>query len=314
MNQRNFISLFLVLLCVVGCESTKTEPDIEPKNIAVPGNPEPLDYYIALEPKSNTIDHVLFLLPGFGQIAQQVLPDTKLPQLAAKNNMLCIIGSTFKNLMADTIVQESLTNIFKDVIEKYEVSPDQFVLGGFSAGGAILTRYTELCYEFPSDFPIQPKGVFAVDAPLDIFTIYDNFEESIENAYTKTAVDEARWGINLFREAHGIPSENKETYAKLTPFSMDKTICENEQYLMETAFRTYHDVDINWRLKERNQPVRNQNYLVSSELINRLLLRGHPTAEFIQTYQTGYRADGRRHPHSWSIVDEEECMTWIKSL
>lgn len=54
--------------------------------------------------------------------------------------------------------------------------------------------------------------------------------------------------------------------------------------------------------------------LATSELINRLMLMGNQEAEFIQTFQTGYRRNGQRHPHSWSIIDAEECVDWMKTL
>ncbi len=307
------IRLLVLLLCLSQCTAPDKTNDIEPQKIEIAANPEPYNYYLAYRP-SGPIEKVLFLLPGFGQMAESVEPETDLPQFAVQNNILCIVGSTYKSLFADSLMQNNLNNIFDDVIHRYKVKPEQFILGGFSAGGIILTRYTELCYQFPEDYPIKPKGIFSVDSPLDLFTIYENFEESRENAFTEIAVNEAKWCMKLMEESHGIPLENKETYSYLSPFCMDKTLGENEQFLMDVSVRCYHDVDINWRLKERNQPVRNQNYLVSSELINRLLLRGHTQASFIQTFQTGYRSDGRRHPHSWSIVDVPECIEWIKNL
>ena len=95
---------------------------------------------------------------------------------------------------------------------------------------------------------------------------------------------------------------------------MDKNYGDNEKHLQSTAVRAYHDVDIPWRLQNRFQSVAESNYLVTSELIKRLILMGNQKAEFIQSYQTGYRSNGQRHPHSWSIVDEEECVRWVKSL
>jgi hypothetical protein len=95
---------------------------------------------------------------------------------------------------------------------------------------------------------------------------------------------------------------------------MNKDYGENERHLVNTAVRTYHDVDISWRIIQRNQTVHLSNYEVTAELINRLVLMGNTKAEFMQSFRTGYRANGQRHPHSWSIVDEVECVQWIKGL
>jgi len=31
------------------------------------------------------------------------------------------------------------------------------------------------------------------------------------------------------------------------------------------------------------------------------------------THDKGYHPDGARHPHSWSIVDEEDLAEWFSS-
>jgi hypothetical protein len=49
-------------------------------------------------------------------------------------------------------------------------------------------------------------------------------------------------------------------------------------------------------------------------LISRLMLMGNNKAEFMTAKQPGVRSDGTRHPHSWSIVDEVECIQWILKL
>lgn len=38
---------------------------------------------------------------------------------------------------------------------------------------------------------------------------------------------------------------------------------------------------------------------------------GNQKAEFINASGKGYRIEGNRHPHSWSIAEPGDCMTWI---
>ncbi len=148
-----------------------------------------------------------------------------------------------------------MTRVISDVITRYNVQRNRFVLGGYSAGGMIALRYVELCNEFPKKFPIQPSGVFTVDSPIDIFTIYEQLEESVRNNYSEIAVEEAARAIKHIKNDHGIPKENISVYAKFTAFSMNKNYSQNEKYLIKTPVRTYHDVDIAWRIKNRNQTV-----------------------------------------------------------
>ena len=271
-------------------------------------------YYLVVEPQRDSVAGVLVLLPGFGQNAESIFPETKLYNVAYVNNILTITFAEGNKLSADSTVQSKLTAVFNDVIRRYKVNPENFVLGGYSAGGIVAMRYVELCNEFPDKFPIRPKGIFAVDSPVDIFTIMDDLEENYKNNFSPAAYKEAEYVLKYVKNDYGVPKENITVYSKLTPFSMDKKYGENEKYLRNTAVRVYHDVDIAWRLINSTQSVKDDNYLITSELIKRLLLMGNKKAEFIQSYQTGYRSDGRRHPHSWSIVSEVECIQWIKGL
>ncbi len=227
---------------------------------------------------------------------------------------MTIVWAEGNKLYADSIVQIKLTTVLKDVIKKYRVNKDNFVLGGYSAGGMVALRYAELCNEIITKFPIQPKGVFTVDSPIDVFTIWNDLETSAKNKYSPIAREEAERAMKLITADHGVPKEHTLFYSKVTAFSMDKKIGENEKWLKNIAVRTYHEVDVAWRLINRNQTVSESNYLVTSELINRLLLLGNTKAEFIQSDRKGYRSNGARHPHSWSIIDEVECIQWIKGL
>ncbi|MBL0096208.1 MAG: hypothetical protein IPP46_06645 [Bacteroidetes bacterium] len=272
-------------------------------------------YYLIVEPENaDSISGVLVLIAGFGQIPENTPPETKIHTNAYSNNILTLFIAGGNKLYADSITTSKVTTIIEDVLSRYKVNKNTFVLGGFSAGGMIAMRYVELCYEFPHKFPVQPKGIFTVDSPIDIFTIYEQLEDNVENNYSEIAVEEAVGAIKLINADYGIPRENISTYGKLTAFSMNKEYGQNEKYLKNIAVRTYHDVDIAWRIKNRNQTVHRSNYEVTAELINRLVLMGNTKAEFIQTFQTGYRSNGQRHPHSWSIVDPVELIQWAKGL
>jgi pimeloyl-ACP methyl ester carboxylesterase len=271
-------------------------------------------YYIAVEPQTDSIAGVLVLLSGFGQRAEDSTPETKLHNVAYANHILTIFFAGGNKLYADSITQVKLSAVLRDVIRRYKVITNTFVLGGYSAGGMIVLRYVELCNEFPDTFPIQPPGVFTVDSPIDIFTIYEQLEESAKNNYSEAAVEEAVRAMGFINKDYGIPRDNVSTYAKLTAFSMNPDYSQNEKYLKSVAVRTYHDVDIAWRIINRNQTVHRSNYEVTAELINRLVLMGNPKAEFMQTFQTGYRSNGQRHPHSWSIVNEIELIQWMQGL
>ena len=49
-------------------------------------------------------------------------------------------------------------------------------------------------------------------------------------------------------------------------------------------------------------------------LVNQLKILGSKKAELVTTIGKGFREDGSRHPHSWSIVDENELIEWFIHL
>jgi len=269
-------------------------------------------YYLAVAPEEIPPAGALILLAGFGQIAESNPPETKLHNVAFANQILTVFYAAGNKLYADSITVQNLTRVVDDVIRRYQVPSERIVIGGYSAGGAIALRYAELCNQFPERFQVKPRGVFMVDSPIDIFTIYEQLENSARNNYSAIATEEAHRAIAFINNDYGIPRDNIPTYAGLTAFSMNETYGRNEIFLKETPIRAYHDVDIAWRIVNRNQTVHGSNYEVTAELINRLRLMGNDKAEFMQSFQTGYRSDGTRHPHSWSIVEEVECIQWVR--
>ncbi len=271
-------------------------------------------YYLAIEPASHRIASVLVLLPGFAESAAAVFPETKLDNVAYTNDILVVAVGAGSKLYVDAQLLPELNLVFQDIVKRYRVRPDQFVLGGFSAGGTVALRYAELCKESPADYPIQPKGVLTIDSPIDLFELWAYCDREIAKNFAEVGVSEARFVQQLMTREHGTPTDHIDEYKKLTPFYRDLTEPGNERHLRNTAVRVYHDVDINWYLRERRRSAFDANFAASSEFINRLLLVGNQKAEFIQSDRKGVRSNGTRHPHSWSIVNETECIRWIKGL
>ncbi len=304
---------YLLSMFLLSTGSLLGQADLPYQRLVLDEEDEIYGYYFAIAP--DTITGTLVLLPGFGQIAESVLVSTNLPEKAYQNNLLTIVYAGGERLTADSLVQGHLNKVLLDVKERFNLSNEKFVLGGFSSGGTIALRYTQLCHEHTDEYPIQPLGVFMGDSPVDLYHLWAMQEINLEPGNASVSIEEAKRLQSALREAYGFtPGEHSGIYRDLSPFSLDEQLGNNEQWLKDVAVRTYHDVDINWRIKERGQSVFYRNYVPSSELINRLRKMGNERAEFMQTYQTGFRRNGQRHPHSWSIIDAEECVQWILGL
>lgn len=302
---------FLFLTCIMTMWNTANAQNYE--KIVVNARDSISGYYLSVKPQTNTIKGVLVLIDGFGGRAEDIFPESKLPNVAYVNEILTVAVAMGNKIYADSSVINNLNLVLKDVLQRYKVQADKFVIGGFSAGGTISLRYTELCKEFPSKYPINPKAVFAIDSPVDIIDLWNTFKKQIDKNYSDVAVSEAKFVSELMQLEHGTPITNLKTYLWLTPFYNLHKGEGNEKFLKDIPVRVYHDVDINGQLQNRRRSAYESNFLNSSELILRLLLLKNEAAEFIAG-KTGYRSNGMRHPHSWSIVDEVELIQWTKKI
>lgn len=88
----------------------------------------------------------------------------------------------------------------------------------------------------------------------------------------------------------------------------------NARLLKDIPVRLYIEPDLAWRVQYWNQDAYNANICDATALINVLRLLGNPNAELIATSGKGYRGDGSRSPHSWSIVDEPALAEWLRKF
>lgn len=85
----------------------------------------------------------------------------------------------------------------------------------------------------------------------------------------------------------------------------------NARFLNYVPIRIYSDPDIDWHLRERQTDYYDMNALDQTAMINELRILGNENTEFINALGKGYRLNGTRHPHSWSIAEPHELMKWI---
>ena len=268
-------------------------------------------YYLAIRPQSKEIKGVVVLLSSFIP-PESLLPETKLQNVAYANDILTIVASMKQKLYADSFAIHRINFILKDVITTFSADRDKFVLAGYDEAGNIALRYTELTYEEPLQFLVQPKAVFGIDTPVDLFGLWHWSERQIKKNYYPGSVGDAKYYLDVMTKENGTIYNNPENYKRLTPFNKQEETTGNEQYLKNLPVRLYYDTDIDWQLKNRRNSFYDTKIPDGSELINRLLLLGNNKAEFIASKQPGLRSNGIRNPNSLSVADEVECIQWIK--
>lgn len=251
----------------------------------------------------------IFLIPGFGETAENVLQQTDLPNKIALNGILTIIPTFQDGVLSfgvDSLSQQTFDRILKDVTSKHKLIDQKFYVGGFSIGGSCVIKYAE-------NAEIKPTAVFAIDPPLDFERFYSSAKRDIRLSKDNEANQENVYMIDrLEKETGGSPATNLTEYYNISPYSFSDTTQRAIKKLIKMPLRIYTEPDINWWLKERSADFTGMNATECSAMINELNRLGNQSAELITTQNKGYRKpDDRRHPHSWSIVDNEELIKWL---
>ncbi len=269
-------------------------------------------YYYALVPKAE-IKGALVLLPSTLEETESVLNNNKkLCQLACDNGIAVIVPSTNAHICLDKPVLDFLNQTFADAVKQYKIPSEKFVIGGFSLGGIVSLRYTEMAYEDKTKTTVVPCAAFSVDGPVDFITMYRQFENDVKKNINWGAVAEANYYIQGMHDIFGgSPDAVYQNYVSHSIYTRGESLGGNAQYLRTVPVRVYSDPDIDWAIKERQRDLYDMNAPDHTAMIVELNLQGNDRAEFVNRLRKGYRMDGTRHPHSWSLVDADDCVEWM---
>jgi hypothetical protein len=269
-------------------------------------------FYYALVPNEQ-IKGLLIILPSTTEQVEDVFnSNQKLITLAHDRDMMILVPSINNNLCLEETALQFLNVTFSDAIERYHPPLKKIVIGGFSLGGMNAIRYTEMACEDSSKTIIRPIAVYGVDPPLDLANLYYTFARTIEKNVSSIAVQEAKSYLDKMNSQFGGDPENyAQKYIHYSMYSRSQPKGGNAGYLKSIPIRIYSDPDIDWYLKNRQVDLYDMNALDQTAMINDLHHMGNDRAEFISALGKGYRSNGMRHPHSWSIVEPVDCISWI---
>lgn len=271
-------------------------------------------FYYKFAPKTK-IKGVLVIFPSGGEIIENTLKQITLHKLAQKKGILVIIPSI--NWGTDNREPEFkiLNNIFSEITKTYKISKDKFILGGLSSGAMISLTYAEKSVKNPEDFFLIPKGIFALDAPLDKARFYKYCEREIKKNIYQPAVEEAKFLKNRFDSIYGgSPESFPEKYIENSIYSYGAKEGGNAKYLKNTPVLMFTDLDTDWLINQRKRDLNDWNGIDIVSMINQLNILGNKNAKVIVSQGKGFKLDGTKNPHSWSIMDSEICLNWILDL
>lgn len=306
--MNRFLIILTFSLFAINCNGQKVS-DLKIEKVFLDKSDTTKNCYTILYPAKISWTGYLFLIPGFGETAENVLQQTALPKKLAQNGILTIIPTFQDGVLSfgvDSLSQQTFDRILKDVTSKHKLIDHKFYVGGFSIGGSCAIKYAE-------NSTIKPTAIFAIDPPLDFERFYNSAKRDIRLSKDIEANQENVYMVDrLEKETGGSPRKNLTEYYNLSPYSFSDTTQTAIKKLINMPLRIYTEPDINWWLKERSADFTSMNSTECSAMINELNRLGNQNAILITTQNKGYRKpDNRRHPHSWSIVDNDELIKWL---
>jgi len=267
---------------------------------------------------SGEVQGALVLLPGYGGDADSFDPSSSftpssLPGRLAAHGILTVVAVPGSETLYETeAVLHALDTLLTQVVQRYDVPRERVAIGGFSAGGIGAVRYAQFCAQQKCQAIPRVAAVFAVDSPLDLERLYRTSEVIVQRNAPRSNIAEDSMILHTLRDAlGGTPDDARASYRLHSAMLASAPDGGNALLLARTPIRLYTEPDVHWWMEERNLDYHAMNAVDHAALINLLRVAGNDRAELITTTGKGYRPNGRRHPHSWSIVDEAELERWL---
>lgn len=306
--MKSITLIFLTMLYAVSTYGQKTE------TIYLTPGDSTANYYIAVQPANHPVRAFMLLIPGAFQTPQYVLQQTTLPFYAAEQGILTIIPTFTTGISSfgvDDATQESLNAMLMKVLARYKLQQKDFYIGGLSIGGTCAVKYTELAIE--KNYPVKPKAVFGIDPPLDFERFYNAATRIMRISGNNKPNEEIPYMINrISQEMQGTPQTALQNFYNRSPYSFSDVTQRAVRILKDTPVLLITEPDVNWWLSQRGYDYTSFNAIDQAAMINELQRLGNRRAVLRTTDNKGYREPAHtRHPHSWSIADPKQLVSWL---
>ena len=267
------------------------------------------DDYELYKPKGE-IKAVLILFGGYPEVAEDVMREFKILDVSKENDVAILISNFNRKLWLLEDEKLNLATRLQEVIEANELPTNNVYIGGYSSGGLVASQLSNYIVGM-KQFYIDPKGIFIVDSPVDLADLYTISKKNIERNFSEPSVEESNWILHTFGTAFGNPADSITQYEKHAVYTLRTHNIENLRKLKNTKIRLYTEPDSTWWKENKMAEYIETNSYHIKCLAEDLKIQGFTKVEYIPTKDKGYRANGDRHPHSWSIIDKEELVKWM---
>ena len=252
---------------------------------------------------------VLILFPCFPCDIENTKAEAGFIKDLDKEGISLLLMNQNQKLFLSDEEKVSYAKLLNTIFEVNNIKQKSIFIGGFSSGGNIALVLSN--YLNKSKNKLLPSGVFVVDSPLDLEALYQGAKKEVEKSTNEEALYEAKFLIDLFETKIGTPINNIEKYKTISPFLISQKSVHNIEFLVNTKVRFYTEPDLEWQKTVKQRKYEDLNAYKCEQTHKALLELGSKKSEFIATQNRGFRANGQKHPHSWSIVERSSLIKWI---
>lgn len=253
---------------------------------------------------------VLILFGDYPESIEDIKREFNILETTKIKNIAVLFLNYNKKLWLEENEKHQLANQLQEIFEKNQLPTNNIYIGGFSSGGVISLSISDYILGMKK-FYIDPKGIFIVDSPIDLVALYTSSEKNIKQNFSEVSVQESNWIIENLGNTLGNPKDDIKKYESKSVFTFKTNNTSNLQHLKNTKIRLYTEPDTLWWKKNRMADYDQTNAFCIKKVAERLKEEGFEKVQYITTTNKGYRANGNRHPHSWSIVDKNDLVNWM---
>ncbi|WP_405400043.1 hypothetical protein [Maribacter sp. Asnod2-G09] len=305
--MKKYVVIILALITLFSCKNpnkTKQETLVKTEFEEII-NQE----YELIKPTENA-KKVLILFPGFPHKAENTKKEFKILKYAKESNLAVIFMNYNQKLWLEENEKIALAKQLKSILIQNNLPSNDVYIGGYSSGGNVSLLISSFLNE-NKNFKLKPKGVFIVDSPIDLAALYKSSKKNLKRKFSKVSVTESNWIIENLESKLGTPNDNILKYQQYAAYTSETKNIDNLKGLKKTKIRLYTEPDTLWWKKNRMADYDQLNSYYIKSLSEDLKEAGFNKVKYIPTQNKGYRANGERHPHSWSIIDRVELIEWI---
>lgn len=305
MNSAAYTRAWLPCLWALATLMSACQPPAPPK-ATEPRQIHTADYDLVIPAEQKAL---LILFPCFSCDAEDTRSESRIADTAAANGIAVLLMNFNRHIMMSEAEKEQVIGTIAGAVKEHNVDASNTFIGGFSSGGNVSVLLAKDLLKTPQQ-GIDLKGVFAVDSPLDLVLLYESAQRDLAKSSFPEYKDEARYVQAFLDSTLGSPADSMPNYERSAPLLNTAT---SVAPLKDLPIRFYTEPDTAWWRTNRDDSYEELNAFGLKRIHDTLRATGNSRAEYITTTGRGVQ-HGNRHPHAWSIVDEQELVKWITSL